>query len=424
VRFRLQTRLFLWLIAAVVGGVLASWATVLVLRSDPEAAPMHTMARTFESRLVPMWEDPVQTDAELARMRTETGIDLHLVRDPDSLPAVVRAHRSSLVFEPAGVAYVPVARNGHVVGALRFTADIPRERSLRQTLFLVVALLVLVIAVRSVSARVVGPLEQVAGAANRFGEGDLTVRTHVDRRASPEVRDVASAFDTMASRVERMVRDQRELLAAVSHELRSPLGRARVALELARDQGAQAPALERTEKSLDELDAVLGDLLAVTRAGLSDVKREPTKLVAFLRARFPEIEGAPVMVTGDAGISAPIDPALFARAVGNALENARHHAGPGPIDVSVSSSDGRAVVLVRDHGPGLPAELVEKAFDPFVRGDAARSRASSAHSSTGLGLAIVRRVLEAHGGTASIRNLEEAGKIAGAELRMEVPTRS
>jgi signal transduction histidine kinase len=282
---------------------------------------------------------------------------------------------------------------------------------------LCVTLIVLAIAARSVSLVVVRPLERVAAAAHRFGEGELSTRAGEDPRASPEVREVAKAFDTMATRVERMVRDQRDLLAAVSHELRSPLGRARVALELARDQGADQPAIERVDKSLVELDSILGDLLSITRAGLSDLHKQPTPLVDFLRQRFTDTE---VVVSGDEKVVAQVDPALFGRAVANVIENARHHAGPGEIRVTVEPRGDRALVSVRDQGTGLSTEMLAKAFEPFVRGDAARSP-KNGHQSTGLGLAIVRRVVEAHGGSASIRNVETAGKIVGAEVSIEVP---
>jgi signal transduction histidine kinase len=231
----------------------------------------------------------------------------------------------------------------------------------------------------------------------------------------------------MATRVERMVRDQRDLLAAVSHELRSPLGRARVALELARDQGATQPAIERVDKSLTEVDSILGDLLAITRAGLSDLHKQPTPLVPFLRQRFTDTDGPKVIVSGDEKLVAAVDPALFGRAVANVIENARHHAGPGDIHVTVEATGDhkeKTLVSVRDHGGGVPTEILEKVFDPFVRGDTARTHGgngNNAHQSTGLGLAIVRRVVEAHGGSASIRNVENAGKVVGAEVSIELP---
>jgi two-component system OmpR family sensor kinase len=422
-RFGLRTRLFAWLIAAILAGMAASSTAWLLVRSEVDSGPLRTMSRALGAQITAEWDDPSAVDATVEHARAATGSDLKLRRDVDALPASVRAHRTSLVFD-RGECFVPIIRDARVVGALEFHSELPPGRLVRLIVFLGVALIVLAIAARSISGLVVRPLERVAAAAHRVGEGELDTRAGDDPRASPEVREVAKAFDTMAARVERMVRDQRDLLAAVSHELRSPLGRARVALELARDQGANAPAMERVERSMNEVDSILGDLLSITRAGLSDLHKQPTPLVAFLRQRFTDGDGARVIVSGDESVIAPVDPALFERAVSNVIENARHHAGPGEIRVTVEPKGDRALVSVRDEGGGVPSEILEKAFDPFVKGDAARSPQNGkkgGHQSTGLGLAIVRRVVEAHGGSASIRNIEQAGKVVGAEVSIEVP---
>jgi two-component system OmpR family sensor kinase len=422
----LRTRLFAWLLAAIVAGMVASATAWTFLRSEVDSGPFRSMSRAVAVELSAEWDDPVAVDQTLDRVRSASHTKLRLRRDVAVLPKAVRTHRTSLVFV-GNSAFIPVLRDGKLVGALQFPAESPPGRRVRRIVFIAVVLVVLVIAARSISARVVRPLERVAAAAHKLGDGDLGARAGDDDRASPEVRDVARAFDTMAVRVERMVRDQRDLLAAVSHELRSPLGRARVALELARDQGATQPAIARVETSMAELDGILGDLLSITRAGLSDVRKEPTRLVEFLRERVRDLDGAGnVVVQGDESLVAPLDPALFGRAVANVVENARHHAGQGEVRVTVEPRGGHAVVSVRDQGPGLPPALLDKAFDPFVRGDGARSRAAqgpaaTGHQSTGLGLAIVRRIVEAHGGSATIRNVEESGKIVGAEVSIEIP---
>src|SRR4029077_18923882 len=118
------------------------------------------------------------------------------------------------------------------------------------------------------------------------------------------VREVAVSFNRMASRVEAMVRGQRELLGAISHELRSPLGRARVALEIARDRlppgvpadRSPAPPLDDVEKQLGVVDAILGDLLDVTRAGLADLRKDTRPFVDWLCARAAEEPAPPVVL--------------------------------------------------------------------------------------------------------------------------------
>src|SRR5262249_41566258 len=161
--------------------------------------------------------------------------DLRIRRDPEVLPLHVKrvqGRGGSVAFSRDGHGYIPVAKGGVLVGALEFDSAPSPPHLWRIFIALGVALLVLGAAAVRVSRRIAGPLEQVAGAAERFGAGDLSVRTrignHPRRWVSDEMAEVGVAFDRMAERIEGVVRDQRELLAAISHELRSPLGRARV----------------------------------------------------------------------------------------------------------------------------------------------------------------------------------------------------
>jgi len=242
----------------------------------------------------------------------------------------------------------------------------------------------------------------------------------------------------MAERVEVMVRGQRELLGAISHELRSPLGRARVALEIARDRlpssedsGVERPvstALDDVEKQLGAVDGILGDLLDVTRAGLADLRKEKRAFIPWLRTLLAEEPASPgVTLQVDSSLedlALPFDPPLLARAVHNLVRNARAYGHPGdqPINVRVTREVDAVRILVRDRGPGFAPGLAERAFEPFVRGDAARTR--SAGTGSGLGLTIVRSVVEAHGGQAFARNAADAsGAEVGFDLPHEVPPR-
>jgi len=285
------------------------------------------------------------------------------------------------------------------------------------------------------------PLERLAQASDRFGGGDLTFRADVAgarRWVAAEVRDVGVSFNRMADRVEAMVRGQRELLGAISHELRSPLGRARVALEIARDrlppaEGERpvASALDDVETQLGAVDGILGDLLDVTRAGLADLHEETLPFLPWLRARLAE-EPTPPTTTleADASLEAvtlPFDGPLLARAVHNLIRNARAHGHPddSPVEASVTREGGVLRVVVRDHGPGFTDGLEGRAFEPFVRGDAVRARPATPAkgAGSGLGLTIVRRVVEAHGGRVFARNARGGGAEVGFELPAEPPPR-
>jgi two-component system OmpR family sensor kinase len=335
------------------------------------------------------------------------------------------------------------------VGALEMERAGPRPPAWvwwRFALALLLVLLVLSMMAGRVANEIALPLERLAHAADRFGGGELTFRTDVAgsgrRWVAREVRDVAVSFNRMADSVEAMVRGQRELLGAISHELRSPLGRARVALEIARDRlpphaGERSPAgaLYDVEKQLGAVDEILADLLDVTRAGLADLRKETRGIVAWLRGKIAEEPEPPAIVLSapDDGtdLTLPFDPALLGRVVHNLLLNARAHGHPidAPIEVRVSLAprdplrDPCVRVVVRDRGPGFPDGFAERAFEPFVRGDASRARPSDG-SGYGLGLAIVRRIVEAHGGRVFAENVMDGTRRAGVDVGFELPTSS
>ena len=413
---RLQARLFFWFLAAIVAAFGAATTTAWVMRSAEPASAPNLATRAIAGHLARDWDDPKACEAYVARVRDLIGIDVRVRRDVENLPHRMGLKGGAVTFGAHGEGFVPVVRDGELVGALEFDAGGmgggPHWNAL---VALGAALFVLAMAARGVARRLAWPLEDVADAAERFGGGDLTARTRLGGRrrwVADEVRGVAQAFDQMAERIARVVRDQRELLAAISHELRSPLGRARVALEIARERGGAGagPSIEDVERQLADVDAILGDLLAAARAGLSDVKPVATPVAAWLRARLAAEVGPPAIeLTSDVAdnVTAPFDTALLNRALHNVLANARSHGHPPdrPIEVSLHANATHVRIVARDRGPGFPPDLLPRVFEPFVKGDIARTPGSG----YGLGLALVRRIAEAHGGRAFARNLGRKG---------------
>jgi signal transduction histidine kinase len=397
------------------------------------------MARNVGTHLSETWDQPEATRAYVGEVRDVTGFEVRLIRDPRKLPPRVHnasAHGVAIVPENPHHIFIPVVRGGVLAGALEMEKFGPRPAAWpwwRLVLALVVVFAVLSLMAGRVANLIARPLEQLAYAADRFGAGDLGFRAdagHARRSVAREVRDVALSFNRMADRLEAMVRGQRELLGAISHELRSPLGRARVALEIARDRlppvttdRSPASALDDVERQLVAVDGILGDLLDVTRAGLGDVRKEPRPFVPWLHACTSQDPG-PVRlevspVVGDMVVF--FDAKLLGRVVHNLLVNARAHGHPAgrPIEVRVERTAVVVRVVVRDHGPGFPAGFAERAFDPFVRGDVARTR-PTVGAGYGLGLTIVKRIVEAHGGQAFARNATPPAE-PGAEVGFELP---
>lgn len=423
---RLQARLFFWFLAAIVAAfgaaMMAAWA--MRVAEAPTAPSVAT--RAIAGHLARDWDDPQACETYVAHVRDLIGLDVRLRRDLDHLPHKMGLKMGVVTFGAHGEGFIPVVRDGELVGAVQFDAGIPPSPHRNGVVALVAALFVLAMAARGVARRLAWPLEDVADAAERFGSGDLTARTRLAGRrrwVADEVRGVAQAFDQMADRIARVVRDQRELLAAISHELRSPLGRARIALEIARERSGDgaATSLEDIERQLTDVDAILGDLLAAARAGLSDVKPVPTPVASWLRARLAAERPPPAIeLTSDVpdDVAVPFDAALLNRALHNILANARAHGHPPdrPIEVSLDADATRVRIVARDHGPGFPPDLLPRVFEPFVKGDVARTPGAG----YGLGLALVRRIAEAHGGRAFARNVQGGGE-TGAEVGFELP---
>jgi two-component system sensor histidine kinase CpxA len=273
------------------------------------------------------------------------------------------------------------------------------------------------------------PVRRVREAAARLAAGDLGTRigTGVGRRRD-EIADLARDFDRMAERLQEAMTAQQQLLADVSHELRSPLARLHVALELARNKaGAAATAeLDRIEREAEQLNVLIGEVLTLSRleAGVAPSLNEEVDLTALVvgvadDARF-EARAADkdVVVTAATPVAASGDAALLQRAIENVVRNAVRHTPAGSsVEVNVkrvAEDPPRCSISVRDYGPGVPQPLLERIFEPFSRVSSARERPGGG---VGLGLAIARRAVTVHRGRIAARNADGGG----LEVTIELP---
>ncbi len=243
---------------------------------------------------------------------------------------------------------------------------------------------------------VLRPLGWLRDAVARLGEGDLDVT--VGHRTSDEFGDLSDAFDRMVGRVREMVRSRDRLLLDVSHELRSPLTRMKVALELGGDD-----AMKRSlEPNVAEMEALVMELLELER--LRDgraLKLEDCDLVSIVQDAAQPFEDRPpgvVLGARPAELRLRIDPAKVHTVIRNVLENASKYSlsDSGPVRVSIDAGDSSVVVRVEDDGPGIPEKDLERLFEPFFRVDPSRSRRTGGY---GLGLSLCKRIMEAHGGS-------------------------
>lgn len=267
---------------------------------------------------------------------------------------------------------------------------------------------------------IVNPLRQLGLVVDRFGKGDLTVRTATERR--DEIGDLARTIDRMADRLQTLLTAERRLLQDISHELRSPLTRLGVAIELARDAPDREAAIDRLRKEADRLTGLVASLIEVTRAEGDPTSRRSVRVdihgviqdVVTTCAVEAEARGCAITLRVDSQATIHGDAELLRRAFENVLRNAIRHAPEGtPIDVSYEERDSTSVIAVRDHGPGVPEALLTRLGEPFFRVDESRQSSSGA---VGLGLSIARRAVLLHHGTLTAENAQP-----GLRITMAIP---
>jgi signal transduction histidine kinase len=250
------------------------------------------------------------------------------------------------------------------------------------------------------SLRVVGPLQALAGQAQAMRAGQPAAP--VPERGPAALRAAAAAFNAMARQVEATLASQRALLAGLAHDLRTPLTALRLRLEFVEDAQTRA----RMSASLAELEALTQAALEAARAG---GEGEPLRLVdvtALAEAVCADLGelGTAAAFSPSAPAPARVRPAALRRALRNLIENAARYGGGAR--VRVEAGEGRLCVVVEDEGPGIPEDMVERVFDPFVRLEGSRSLETGGH---GLGLTIARLIARSHGGDVVLENRPSGG---------------
>ena len=444
---RLTLRIYLVSVAGVVAALLGVFL-VLRLAWDPRHDPGRPQAAATARHLARLWPSPPALAEELERLRLEGGeagavfrwdgtllasagppppplgaTELAALAAQGSLgrPCPGEAHPCDTAFTlgpgspPPGYA---------VLGPGRPPPPPPGE------IFpLGLTLVGLAVAAGLLGRSLARPLEQLARTAHALGRGDLSARTGISRH--DELGDVARAFDEMAGRVVALLRAQTELVANVAHELRTPLSRIRVALDLAAegDAAAARAALAEIAEDLGELERLVEDVLTSSRMDLAagtasgaapPVHRAPVDLGAVLEEaagrfshRHPERELRVEVALALPGVVG--DAVLLRRVLDNLLDNARKYSAPGaPIQLRAAARGPSVVVEVEDRGEGIAPEDLQRLFTPFFRADPSRTRRTGG---VGLGLSLSRRIAEAHGGTL----VAESTLGAGTTMTLALP---
>jgi two-component system osmolarity sensor histidine kinase EnvZ len=292
-----------------------------------------------------------------------------------------------------------------------FWAMLPRERLEPEFGAAWIGWAALVIALALIGAWLVASgisrsLDALTRAAQRVGRGQTPEQ--LSEKGPAELRTVASAFNRMAGDLAALERERATVLAGISHDLRTPLARLRLALEMLEGDTA---VREGIATDVEEIDSVIGQFLDYARG--ADEARVETDVDALLRELVEGYQRRALDVTlrTDAGRQS-IAPTAVRRAVTNLVNNALRHGG-APIEVQAMRDGEGIAVEVLDRGPGIPASQIERLKQPFTRLNEARG----AEGGAGLGLAIVDRIARAHGGSLDFRPREGGGLVARLALR-------
>lgn len=441
----------------VVVGVVCSW---IIAGGWPGGWMFDATSREaiHVARLLAEAESPRARRALASRLAEELDLQLQLYDDPGNLVAQ-RGSLPALDADERRALPTPQIRKRHALWytVVRVTPTdeapltlqmvptslSPRGMPVRKGGAVIGLLLLVGLAVRPLARRISRPVERIIEASRRFGSGDLSTRVRIPQhrmhrrhrwrraRFGDELFTLMHAWNDMAERIERHVSAQRELLANVSHELRSPLARVRVALALLPDDEASRQRIIDIEADLSELDMLIEEILQTSRLEATGL---PNHAVRFsLGGLFEELQArasadpltAPLTVTASPlgrQVELEADPVLLRRALFNAVENAAKY-GAGPVELGVERTEEGVTLTVRDHGPGIPEAERERVLQPFIRGDRAHTPSArkgpdgrATRSGVGLGLSFAARVASVHGGALRLRDAPQRGLVVCIDL--------
>jgi two-component system osmolarity sensor histidine kinase EnvZ len=366
----------------------------------------------------------------LAELSRSEGIQIHISDPDEAVPPLPNRPFLQLVAAELRQRLGPDTRMAVSRGGVRgvwvsFTIDedeywvmLPRARIERNEPLWWIGwgLFVLVVALAGayfLVARINRPLRQLTRAAAQVGQGKIP--QPVDESGPSEISTLARAFNEMAADLKRLDEERALLLAGVSHDLRTPLSRIRLGLEMIADKG-QDELKQGIERDIEDIDAAIGQFLDFARLTDSEPDTADGDLNALVRSVAERYVRLNRNVTMDLRPIPPLPlrPLAMQRLIQNITENALRHGG-GAAEVVTGYTDSSAYIEVLDRGPGIPESETDQMLQPFTRLDNARGGPG-----TGLGLAIVDRIARAHRG--SVRLLAREG--GGLRVRVELPLRA
>lgn len=293
-------------------------------------------------------------------------------------------------------------------------------------LLFIIALVVSGIVSYVLATTMSSPVRKLREATVALASGDLDVRVadSVGKRRD-ELGMLGRDFDSMAENLQRAATRQTELSRNISHELRSPLARMRVAVELARQKNGDMPEFGRLDNEAERLDGLIGQILSYTKLDVSpDSDPQPIDVAGLIHevvenvnyeCKASGIDGVSVVAKIDESPTIPGHAEAMISAIENIVRNAVHHSPPeSTVSIRLSQDGENALIEVRDRGPGVDQDELGKLFEPFFR--TRESTESNESNGTGLGLAIAERAVRINGGTLTAQNHADGGLLIRVSL--------
>jgi two-component system osmolarity sensor histidine kinase EnvZ len=419
-------RSFLLIAALLVVSVAASFQILRVAEREPRARELARQAVSVVNltRAALVNADPYRRRELLIEMNEREGIRIYPVTNEEKLRPLRPDGRLERVAERVRAELGAATRFAAARDDMRgfwvsffidqdeFWVMLPRERFDPEFglgwLGWGAALLALALLGASlIAASLSRPLRALAGAARRVGHGETPAP--LAETGPRELATVSAAFNRMARDLEALERERAMVLAGISHDVRTPLSRLRLALEMS---GAEAGAAQGMSADIDEMDQVIGQFLEFARGETEERERQdPGALLDEVGEHYARL-GRKVAVRKGSVAPFPFARMALRRAISNLVENALRYAGE-PVEVEARREGAQVVIEVLDRGPGIPDGEAERLKRPFTRLDPARSGRGGA----GLGLAIVERVARAHGGRLELAPRAGGGLVARLSLR-------
>ncbi|WP_323751369.1 HAMP domain-containing sensor histidine kinase [Marinobacter sp.] len=422
VKFPLFWRIFLSIWLAMALTVAASQlATRLLLDSERQAIERQVGLHEIANEAVNLRQQLGKNEA-LRFLRVEgEQLQLHLMliekeRGQHRLPRSVR-ERIKSDWLPSKPAVLDLDEGYQLIAWPRMGSEGWMHPGFFRMIELVLAFLIISLACWWVARFVSRPLRHMEGTARSIAQGntDLRVADTIAHRRD-EVGQLALAFNAMTDRLCQLLDRHNRLLRDISHDLRTPLARQRVAIELASDEGADPVLMASILRQNERLETMTGQILTLYRVSENgaSIEQQPVKPLSLINrvlgdaSDYAEQQGIDCkLLASDDVVSVSVlgDPGLLQRAFDNVLQNALDHTPPGQsVAVELLTKNGQVEFSIADEGPGAPEEMLNQLFEPFFRADESRGG-----KGWGLGLSIARDIIHAHDGVITARNRSRGG---------------